>query len=201
MTITNGTIEFTRRLRTGDFEHKDAKVSLSFTVPEGMGFRDDAASSVGVQDLIAKVAREAVEHALHMVGEKTAPQRVAAVVTDEHQAVAEKVNEPHPHPMADIMGNGVAENPPVEVLVPTEDGTTARSLDPIPDKRLLEEIQVRNSYLLNAAGDDSTKRELATQKIVKLVTEYSKLPPGPGRTTKILQDQRAAFLKALAELT
>jgi len=35
MPITNGTIEYSRRLKTGDYEHKDGKASISFTVPEG----------------------------------------------------------------------------------------------------------------------------------------------------------------------
>lgn len=57
--ITNGTVKFNRRVRTGDFEHKDAVVELTFSVPEG-------SSS---EPILAHVTDTAVRHALAMVGE------------------------------------------------------------------------------------------------------------------------------------
>src|SRR5260370_27709570 len=58
--ITNGTVEYSRRLKTGDYEYKDAKVSLSFSVSDG----DDEARSM------AKfVSALAMERAHIMTGE------------------------------------------------------------------------------------------------------------------------------------
>lgn len=57
--ITHGTVEFNRRLNTGDYSHKDAKVTLSFTVNEG----DDIAA------VTAYVGTVALAQAMVMVGE------------------------------------------------------------------------------------------------------------------------------------
>ncbi len=95
MTITNGTIEFTRRVTTGDYQHKDAKVSLTFTIDEG----------VDPEQFAAHVGRLAVERAMEMVGEKPASPFSAPSTAD-----------PAPSPAvssAPINGNGVAANPPM----------------------------------------------------------------------------------------
>src|ERR1700732_4722821 len=64
-TITNGTVEFSRRLKTGDYEHKDAKVTLSFTVDDGQTYD-------GMRTWLRAIAEAAVSEALVMVGEKQA---------------------------------------------------------------------------------------------------------------------------------
>lgn len=73
--VTNGVIEYNRRLRTGDFEHKDAKVSLSFTLGDGEN----------VRQVMAAVAVEAVLVASQMVGEPLQTVRDATAVAVESQ--------------------------------------------------------------------------------------------------------------------
>lgn len=106
MTITNGTIEFSRRIRTGDFEHKDAKVSLTFTVPEGVDHK-----------LITEhVGNIAVERALAMVGEKPAAVSIADALPAGF-VNGTKLAEPWPGPS---VGKKVGVLPAGETLTPSK---------------------------------------------------------------------------------
>lgn len=220
MPIVDGKVEFTRRITTGDYQHKDAKVSLTFVV----GDQEDAVT------MLEYVGNRAVERALIMVGEKagfgtarvaaeqraaerSAPsgetvvpakaERVKAVIADEHEAVAKSLAGTPVRNLADIMGE-VAPNPTATAALPAE--PAAEPEQPalpvaITDKRLNEEVSAKNAALITAAGSDDTQRQLATQKVLHLVDEYTQLPPGPGRLSKVPADKRQAFLEALGALT
>ncbi len=198
MSITNGTVEFTRRITTGDYQHKDAKVSLTFVV----GDQEDALT------MLEYVGNRAVERALAMVGEVSKLETVKTTVLQplEKQPVegtwgGPKAGKPVGN-LADIMSE-VASNPTATAASPVTD--TAEPEVPAPavisDKRLTDEVSAHNARLITAAGSDDTQRQLATQRVLKLVDEYTQLPPGPGRLSKVPQEKRAAFLEALGELT
>ncbi len=201
MSITNGTVEFTRRITTGDYQHKDAKVSLTFVVSD----QEDALT------MLEYVGNRAVERALAMVGEKVPVSNLETAVDAEGKPyhgmapqtegwTGPKAGKPARN-LADIMGE-VAPNPTATAASPVT--ATAEPEAPAPvvisDKRLTDEVSSHNARLITAAGSDDTQRQLATQRVLKLVDEYTQLPPGPGRLSKVPQDKRAAFLEALGEL-
>lgn len=206
--ITNGTIEFSRRIRTGDFEHKDAKVSLSFTVAAGINARETA----------EYVGNLAVERALAMVGEKPSTeqlhvQTLAAgieappLVKDGgekpyHGMIPPKETQPWPGPtvgekVIDIVGNGVAVNP-TEAVIPTASSlTTTSPSEPIvlTDKQLVEEVTAKQARLLSAAADG--EREAVATYVPALIREF--VPP-PSKVHAIPQERRQEFLDRLAAL-
>jgi hypothetical protein len=195
MTITNGTVEFTRRVTTGDYQHKDAKVSLTFVV----GDSEDALT------MLEYVGNRAVERALAMVGEAPRP-----MTTKLEPLVKQPVEaQPWPGPtvgkpvgnVVDIMG---VANPTVTAAPPAAEVAEPEAPAPQPavisDKRLTDEVSARNAALITAAGADDTARQLATQRVLKLVDEFTGLPPGPGRLSKVPAERRAEFIERLAKL-
>jgi hypothetical protein len=101
--------------------------------------------------------------------------------------------------VVDIMG--VSANPTATAAPPA-----AEVVEPAPqsavisDKRLTDEVSARNAALITAAGADDTARQLATQRVLKLVDEFTGLPPGPGRLSKVPAERRAEFIERLAKL-
>jgi hypothetical protein len=63
MQITNGVVEFERVCKTGDYENKKAKVSLSFTIMEG-------ANLEATDQYVHNVSHLAINRVLVMVGER-----------------------------------------------------------------------------------------------------------------------------------
>ncbi len=185
MSITNGTIEYSRRIRTGDFEHKDAKVSLSFTVPDGGD----------VDALIELVGGAAVLRAHTMVGEqRPAVAPAPKVKTWAGPSVGQRVADPAP-PAAPVE-QAITGLTPAGTLNGPGAIATASPSEIITDKKLVEELTAKNARLLGHAETD-LERSAAPVKLHKLVAEF--VPP-PAKVQAIPQEKRAEFLQRLAAL-
>lgn len=196
--ITNGTVKFNRRVRTGDFEHKDASVELTFS-------NQGEAVSVGQIEVIAALA---VEKALGMVGERAAPP-VAVPADPMAGAAASTPVVPAGSTIVDPM-TGAAPTPTSPVLSPSEivigapaapspvngASTSTAGAEPITDAQLVNAITSKNASLL--AKTPEAERGLVPVRLGEVVARFDKTVPPNVR--KIPAELRAEFLRALDAL-
>jgi hypothetical protein len=209
--ITNGTITFERRITTGDYQHKQATVSLTFVLPEG-------APTEAVYERVRAVANEAVARALAMVADATGGKANVkkqpvlsqpAQPSDEAQIevlaavsgpsllkpaetlTAQPINAAWSGPTVgqkigaprDIMGAAIN---PADAPVDTE----------ITDAQMVEAISSKNAHMLNAAADDMARQQVP----VALHALVATFVPPPAKVQAIPAAKRAAFLMQLAAL-
>ena len=128
MKVTHGSVEFTRRLNTGDYSHKDAKVILSFEIKEG----EDVAKAAAYVGQIATI------QAAVMVGERPADEPVQ--VEEPKPARTRKAKEaPAVDPLAGAPAEATISAPATPAVAavdplsatPTLATGTAGSIDPL----------------------------------------------------------------------
>lgn len=193
--VTNGKVIFTRRITTGDYEHRDAVVELSFTLEEG----EDLSTALASVAEAARVRGEAMASGKEVaaVAQRPAkpPGTVAAeagraalagyvdqkaVETASSAKVREAAKPPKEKPnnaaasMADI-GEAEAEG---VMPAPAEANTVE-----ITDQKMLEHITHAN-----AGGKQ-------TMAIRALIEEF--VGPPPGKVRDIPRERRQDFINRL----
>ncbi len=193
-TVTSGEVEYTS---PRPFDSAAARVKLTYTVAPTQD-----AEAVG--DAVGAMAKRQAQRILGQAVDAAEPRSIAQDVrnTKEYPPDGIRPRGPGAVSVVDIMGK--AANPTVTAAQPVVEVEQSEAPAPEPatitDKRLMDEVTARNAALITAAGDDDMKRQSVPVSIHALIGEYTDVPPGPGRLSKIPQEQRAAFLKALAAL-
>jgi hypothetical protein len=184
-TLTNGRVVYLRRIKTGDYEHKEATVELSFILDPG-----DAEAEIARVGELARARAEAMVSGRPQATETpraAKPPTVAPKVAEpkpEPPTVAPKVAEPKPEPkpeppkVADVSGMDDIGDP--------TDVSEVIEAAPISDVKLVEHITHINAKVKNA---------LAVRAIIAQFAG-----PPPKRSSDIPQDKRAAFLDMLNAL-
>lgn len=85
--VTNGVVNFLRRIKTGDYEHKEASVTLNFNIPEDMGI----AEAAGHIERIGQMAETKAHVMLGLV--KAGATHALAVVEKAVEPVTDRVDE------------------------------------------------------------------------------------------------------------
>lgn len=206
--ITNGTVEYSRRVRTGDFEHKDAKVSLSFAFDPA----DDADAA------LKRIGQLAVARAHEMVGDAvpagdavsppvaavSMPAVTLAAVVPTTQPAA--TPEPMASPTAMASPSTMAAAPstiaaPV-VMPPVSPASVPASPvegpKEITDADLVHAASSKNAKLLSQYASDTEGRAQIPNKIHAVVGQFVTPPAG---VRQIPQERRRAFLDALEALS
>ena len=189
--ITGGEFSYMRRVKTGDYEHAEAKALLNFSTPEGSDYRAvfDEATNASVSQVLKVLGLSlrpmeiAVAEKLARAATKTTkkaadPSEVAAVVDPSPTSASptDPVESVQPATGADTLVIAAAQADPASV----EDWTVPEQ--PVTDTALLEAINQRNSVLMKPVA------------IRALIHDYVK--PGQG-AKDIPMDKRRAFLDRL----
>ena len=191
--ITGGEFSYMRRVKTGDYEHAEAKALLNFSTPEGSDYRAvfDEATNASVSQVLKvlglslrpmeiAVAEKPARAATKTTKKAADPSEVAAVVdpspTSAGPTDPASVESVQPATGADTLVIAAAQADPASV----EDWTVPEQ--PVTDTALLEAINQRNSVLMKPVA------------IRALIHDYVK--PGQG-AKDIPMDKRRAFLDRL----
>lgn len=191
--ITGGEFSYMRRVKTGDYEHAEAKALLNFSTPEGSDYRAvfDEATNASVSQVLKvlglslrpmeiAVAEKPARAATKTTKKAADPSEVAAVVdpspTSASPTDPASVESVQPATGADTLVIAAAQADPASV----EDWTVPEQ--PVTDTALLEAINQRNSVLMKPVA------------IRALIHDYVK--PGQG-AKDIPMDKRRAFLDRL----
>ena len=200
--ITGGEFSYMRRVKTGDYEHAEAKALLNFSTPEGSDYRAvfDEATNASVSQVLKvlglslrpmeiAVAEKPARAATKTTKKAADPSEVAAVVDPSPTSAPIPTGSAAPNPTdpasvesvqpatgADTLVIAAAQADPASV----EDWTVPEQ--PVTDTALLEAINQRNSVLMKPVA------------IRALIHDYVK--PGQG-AKDIPMDKRRAFLDRL----
>lgn len=179
MTVTNGTIEYSRTVRPADFESISAKVVLSFAVEEGS---DPAVVVAKVHDIaVAEVHRRVGLSKPKAVGSSAAKPSIAPV---ENPTVAAPVASTKPEPSAEA--NATISPDPASIVEPE----TVPEAEPTP-------VTITDKEL-HSAVNLAVEKKVPAQAIRKLTAEFT---GEVGKSmTLIPQEARQAFLAKLKEL-
>ena len=171
--VNGGVIKFLQRIRTGDYEHKEAAAELSFSAPDGEAL-DEAEVDVVGQQTVAQVAK------------MLAPKPVVRPPKLRTEAPKDGVKPP--------------ADPPSEVVRDESTGVLMDVTEPkapdVTDRVLTDAVGARQAKFVAA------KREDGAKLIRELIWKFA-IPAKegvPARLPGIPQDQRRKFLKELEEL-
>ena len=177
--VTNGRITYNRRFRTGDFEHRDALVELSFTIGEG---EDVAAALASVAEAARSRAEAMVANtpAVGMAPAAPRPAKPPGTVAPETASSA-KIKEADKPPAK----TEAKEKPAAKGLATSEieGGPVVPEAKEITDAKLVEHITHANTGGKN------------TMAIRELIAEF--VGPPPGKARDIPQERRAEFISRL----
>jgi len=179
--ITNGKVVYVRRLRTGDFEHREATVELAFTISEE---EDPGLALSGV----AELARHRAEAMVVAKDAPAAPRpaKPPGTVAPEKMVsanIAKAAEKPVPTVNAASMVD-VEGVPSIEKMVPTKAETVVEDAAPeITDARMLEHVTHANTGGKNIVA------------IRNLITEF--VGPPPAKLRDLPQDRRQEFINRL----
>lgn len=207
--VTGGEVKILERIRTGEYEHREAAVTIYFDGDDPSRATDMA--QVQVQRILGRAAGPAKPVAgPHKAGDKAVKETAATAAVVQ---TTEAVVSPNPAVVASQSGSGGAtasagvssataaleaalDGPqnPVEGSVGTKAETT--NLDPLGEMFETPAKQVSDVELNEAAS--KKMQELGDKtKIVELLSKY--VPPKTSMA-KMPQTLRQSFLVALAEL-
>lgn len=220
--ITGGRVTFLRRVKTGEWEHKEASAEITFSVPEG-----DGASDQGTFDRAFDIAQGGVLQRLGLVAKLSVP--VAVVAATQGSANGAGPTGAAPEVPADpprTTRRASVKKPPTvisnitpEEIAAAKAAAAGREITEHPEDRQ-DPVQVEREEILanvDLVGDFSDDllsppvQEITDKALVEaiqarnikvknpvairaLIGKYV-APPKTGRD--IPQDQRAAFLLEL----
>ena len=176
--ISGGHVQYTRRVKTGDYEHKDIVVLLNWSADVG---------DIGVEAYASRVADMARGECERLVAGKaaeiTAPQAAPALIETPKRGPGRppKVQAVEITPVDDLDGPTVKMAGPVE-----DDFGDIIGLPPIDDKTIVDHITHVNARIKN------------TPAIRALITEFA--GPPPSTSAKIPQERRQEFINRLEGL-
>ena len=223
--ITGGSVSLLERIKTGEWEHKEAKVELHFNVYDGQDHRDllDQAHDAvvtKVSQVLGRTHRETVQARK----EARRPPRIEVEVAAENattedavQVAAAKGDLPankaivttdDPAAKADAARLAAATADPLDMGSASGSSPTDGSIDPldmdavapeVTDKLLNEQVQFHNNRLIEAAKKSSGTDDGSAGTLVlrRLIGKY--VPTGK-KLPSISQGQRQNFLDDLKGL-
>ena len=168
--VTNGRVVYVRRVRTGDFEHKEATVELSFAAgPNGAG-----------EETIREIAQMAMARAEAMVGVASAASGLSRSKLAKPPVVAKT---------GSLVASAI-EATVAPASTPAADPAAVTEADasepPIDDAKLVEHIMHVQARIANGPA------------IRALIAEFAGAPPK--RAPDVPQDRRKEFLVRLEKL-
>lgn len=184
--ISGGTVSYERRVKTGDYEHKHAAVTLTFSVGDGENYAD-------VFDLASRQAvRKAHEILGFDVGTIEPPQAPSA--SSDAGEPKRKPGRPPGTKMKQQIATPAdaaevtAEAPEAPAQPDDDFGLGEEPAAEVTDLQLTEAAKTRNAAIK------------APVKIKELIKKYTPEGVQP-HLTAIPQAQRSAFLSALGQLS
>lgn len=210
MSITNGTITFSRKVRPADFEDKTASVALSFTLPDGIS---DAQASAEIE-LVGTLARDkalallglqaaSVASALKTIADASPAQITAgAAEVEKRHRGPNKPKDPEPAktsaaPAADEIP-GLGDVKPAEPAPEPE--TPAESLDDVLGLAAAEPAKEITDADLNAAVQKKNATLQDPPKIRALIVQFQPDATKPPLLANVAQGRRQEFIDALNAL-
>lgn len=196
--ITNGRLAYTRRVNTGNYEHREVVADFSFSVAEG-------ASAVAIDAFINQTGNLAKTKAEQLAKGETLPDRAMSeqVAQPAGQSEAPKRGPGRPPkvqaqesastslPLVDTslsIPSDDLDGPAVKLAGKIEDdlGDVTGVQSAIDDKTLVDHITHTNQRIKNAPA------------IRALIAEFA--GPPPATTAKIPQERRQEFINKLEGL-
>lgn len=215
--VTNGTVNFLRRIKTGDYEHKEASVTLNFSVPEDMG----VAEAAGWVERIGQMAETKAHVMLGLVKSAAvetvrAVENVAAPTISEVKASIAKAEAPAPAATEPPKHRG---RPPGSKNKPKEEtADTAASIEdePAPEasQKPGDEPAVVDEGDPFGIGAEPEPEPITDADLIGAVTKKNAEIKAPARIKEVIykfvtapktvrdmaQEVRQAFLDELAKL-
>lgn len=192
--LTGGHIQYTRRVKTGDYEHKDVMVLLNWSAQEGESGSEafapkvhDMARSECERIVAGRSAEVVVQPVQAAAGQSEAPKRgpgrpPKVQAQDTAVSVVETVSAPATTASDDL------DSPPAKPTGKIEDdlGDVTGAQPVIDDKTLVDHITHTNQRIKNAPA------------IRGLIVEF--VGPPPATAAKIPQERRQEFINKLGGL-
>ena len=187
--ITNGRLAYTRRVNTGNYEHREVVADFSFSVAEG-------ASAAAIDAFINQTGNLAKTKAEQLAKGETLPDRAVSEQVAQPVGQSEVPKRGPGRPPKVQSGDASSTTAPVDDLdgpavklagkIEDDLGDVTGAQPTIDDKTLVDHITHTNQRIKNAAA------------IRALIAEFAGPPPAP--TAKIPQERRQEFINKLEGL-
>ena len=193
--ISGGHVQYTRRVKTGDYEHKDVVVLLNWSAQEGEALKPegfatyvhDMARSECERIVAGRSAEVVVQPVQAAAGQSEAPKRGPGRPPKVQAQESASTSLPLVDTSLSIPSDDL-DGPAVKLAGKIEDdlGDVTGAQPTIDDKTLVDHITHTNQRIKNAAA------------IRALIAEF--VGPPPATTAKIPQERRQEFINKLEGL-